>query len=180
MLGDIRAALVLVVKAAMGQGRLDRRHRELRRKALSVLDAIPGLNYAGKGQDVSALPFFSLWLEGEAATAMPYSLMTRVLSDCFGVQTRGGCACAGPYGHRLFGIDRDRSELIRAEILAGDLTDRPGFTRFNLSALMTDAKVDAVLSAVGEIARNPGRYAALYAFDRHSGTIAPAPSGMAC
>lgn len=180
VLGDIRAALVFVVKAAMGQDWLDRRHAELRRKALAVLDAIPGLHYAGKGLDAPALPFFSLWLEGETGKTMPYTLMTRVLSDCFGIQTRGGCACAGPYGHRLFGIGRERSEVIRAEILAGDMTDRPGFTRFNLSALMTDAKVDAILDAVAEIARHPARYAGLYAYDPHSGAVGAPQTGMAC
>lgn len=180
VLGDIRAAMVFTVKAAMGQDWLDRRHAELRRKALAVLDAVPGLTYAGKGLDAPALPFFSLWLEGEAGKIMPYSLMTRALSDCFGIQARGGCACAGPYGHRLFGIDRQRSEVIRNEILAGDMTDRPGFTRFNLSALMTDAKVDTILSAIGEIARDPRRFASLYAFDPHSGAVAPAAPGMAC
>lgn len=180
VLGDIRAAMVFTVKAAMGQDWLDRRHRDLRRAALAVLDAVPGLHYAAKGTAAPALPFFSLWLEGDAGKAMPYTLMTRVLSDCFGIQTRGGCACAGPYGHRLFGIDRQRSEVIRAEILAGDMTDRPGFTRFNLSALMTDAKVAAILAAIREIAEHPARYAGHYAVDPHSGSVAPAAPGMAC
>jgi len=156
VLGDIRAALAVVVKEAMGQDWLDARHAALRTRAVAAFDALPGFHYAGKGTPAPALPFFSFWLEGRDRHAQ----ITRALSDHFGIQTRSGCACAGPYGHRLFAIGHEESDQIRRRIQAGDDTARPGFTRFNLSALMTEEKADLVLDAIAQIARDPARFLA--------------------
>lgn len=79
-----------------------------------------------------------------------------MLSDRYGVQARGGCACAGPYAHRLLDIDCHQSEMIRADILAGDETLKPGWTRLNLSVLMDNDKADYVIHAVDELARGEG------------------------
>lgn len=172
ILGDIRAALVFVVKAAMGQDWLDQRHCAQRSRALGVWSRLSGLHFAGEGRSQPALPFFSLWLGGAGGNSpLPYPVMTRALSDCFGIQARGGCACAGPYGHRLFNIGQDQSARIRGAILAGNDTDKPGFTRLNLSALMSDAKVDMIIEAVSALASEPDRFAALYEFDPASGKI---------
>ena len=81
-----------------------------------------------------------------------YQLFTRALSDLYGVQVRGGCACAGPYVHRLLNIGDERSKAMRQKILAGDESDKPGFVRFNLSVLMTDEEASFVLFAINETA----------------------------
>lgn len=154
VLGDIRAALAVVVKEAMGQDWLEARHAALRARAVATFEALPGFHYAGKGTPAPALPFFSFWLEGRDR----HQQITRALSDHFGIQTRSGCACAGPYGHRLFGIGHEESDQIRQRIQAGDDAARPGFTRFNLSALMTDDKTAFILEAIARIARDPAQY----------------------
>jgi len=158
VLGDIRAALAVLVKEAMGQDWLDSRHAAIRARAVEGFSALPGFHFAGAGRAAAALPFFSFWLTRPGGGAYPHALITRALSDHFGVQTRSGCACAGPYGHLIFGIGEDESADIRRRILAGDDTARPGFTRFNLSALMSDAKIEAILTAVSEIAKAPERF----------------------
>ena len=163
ILGDIRAALVFTVKAAMGQAWLDQRHAALRQRALDTWADLPGLHIAGQGLASPALPFFSIWVDqSDGQTALTYDLMTRILSDFYGIQVRGGCACAGPYGHRLFHIDQVQSEAIRQAIERGDDTGKPGFTRLNLSALMSDAKVDRILNAVAEVVRDPRRFTQHY------------------
>ncbi|MFV0383132.1 aminotransferase class V-fold PLP-dependent enzyme [Paracoccus sp. (in: a-proteobacteria)] len=158
VVGDIRAALVVLVKEAMGQDWLDARHTALRARAAVAFAGLPGFRYAGDRGTAPALPFFACWLESACGLPSRHGAMTRALSDHFGIQARSGCACAGPYGHRLFGIDRAGSEAIRARIRAGDDDARPGFTRFNLSALMSDEKVDTILAAISELARNPDAY----------------------
>ncbi|MGA1180304.1 MAG: aminotransferase class V-fold PLP-dependent enzyme [Marivivens sp.] len=170
VIGDIRAGLVFAVKAAIGQDRLDARHDTLRQRALDAWHGLPGLQIMGNPEADRALPFFSIRLVDETGKDRLHPLLlTRILSDCFGIQARGGCACAGPYGHRLLGIDEETSEAIRARILKGDAMLKPGWTRFNLSALMNDEKADKVIDAIRLIAFNPERYAALYSFDAAAG-----------
>jgi len=166
VVGDLRAALVFAVKAAIGQDRLDARHDELRERALDAWHGLPGLQIMGNPDADRALPFFSIRLvDDKGQDRLHPLLLTRILSDCFGIQARGGCACAGPYGHRLLGIDEETSADIRSRILAGDAMLKPGWTRLNLSALMEDDKADAIIDAVRLIALKPERYAALYSFD---------------
>lgn len=169
VIGDFRAGLVFAVKAAIGQDLLDARHEELRQRALDAWLCLPGLQIMGNPDADRALPFFSIRLVDEKGQDRLHPLLlTRVLSDCFGIQARGGCACAGPYGHRLLGIDEAASEDIRRRILAGEVMLKPGWTRFNLSALMNDEKADKIIDAVRLIALKPERYAALYSFDAES------------
>jgi len=78
-------------------------------------------------------------------------LFTRMLSDIYGIQARGGCACAGPYGHRLLGIDKAFSEQLRAEILAGNLAHKPGWVRLNFSYLMSEKTVRYILDSVNDL-----------------------------
>ena len=77
-----------------------------------------------------------------------HQFATRLLSDHFGIQARGGCACAGPYVHRLLGLGEEKSRAIEASISAGDELVRPGFLRFNLSALLSDTEVARILDAI--------------------------------
>jgi selenocysteine lyase/cysteine desulfurase len=76
-----------------------------------------------------------------------------MLSDFYGVQARGGCACAGPYAHRLLDIDYAQSETIHAAVLSGQEIEKPGWTRLGFSVLMTDDKVDHIIRAVDAVAR---------------------------
>ncbi len=156
-LGDIRAAMALLVKAAIGQSYIDRRHRELLARARAVWQRNPQIRLLGL-PDAPRLPIFSFQIRADGGFFDPQRF-TRLLSDRYGIQARGGCACAGPYGHRLLGIDEAASGHLRQRIAAGEDQARPGWVRLNLSYLMEDAKADTVIRAVDELARNPGRNA---------------------
>jgi selenocysteine lyase/cysteine desulfurase len=91
--------------------------------------------------------------------------VTRLLSDRFGIQARGGCACAGPYAHRLLSIGAEASERIRRAILDGDELSKPGFTRLNLSVLFTAETVNFILDAVIELAGDATTYLPPYDLD---------------
>lgn len=96
---------------------------------------------------------------------MHHQLFTRMLSDVYGIQARGGCACAGPYAHRLLEIGPEQSEHLRAEILGGNEMAKPGWVRLNLSAFLSEEKLAFVLASVADLARNAGRYAGAYQTD---------------
>src|SRR5690606_16823429 len=110
-----------------------------------AIDIVGGHREGEGGCDT--LPIFSLRIidtkggrDGRGASHVHQQLFTRMLSDCHGIQARGGCACAGPYAHRLLGISRAQSAAMRAAILEGREVEKPGWTRLNFSVLMSDEK----------------------------------------
>jgi hypothetical protein len=82
-----------------------------------------------------------------------------------GVQARGGCACAGPYGHRLLGLGKAESDTAIAALERGEETSKPGWVRLNLSALMSDEKADFIIEAVDNLARVAPDYVDEYSVD---------------
>lgn len=153
-LGDVRAALAFMVKAAVGQEHIDRRHRELVARALEGWSGSPRLDLLGL-RDAPRLPIFSFRVRDGHGGFVHQQLFTRMLSDCHGIQARGGCACAGPYAHRLLGIDAAESGVLRERIARGEEIAKPGWVRLNLSYLLDDAKADAIVRAVDDLAREP-------------------------
>lgn len=153
VIGDIRAALALIVKDVIGQETIAARNGALSARAFAAWRAIPGLELLAP-QHEDRLPILSFVPRDRAGRRLEYRSFTRALSERYGIQARGGCSCAGPYVHRLMGIDHGWSEEIRAAILAGDSAGKPGFVRLNLGVLMSDATVDYVLGAVPELLRS--------------------------
>lgn len=153
-LGDIRAALSFIVKSVVGQERIDRRHGELVAQALEVWDRNPRLHLLGL-RDAPRLPVFSFRVRDGLGGFIHQQLFTRMLSDCHGIQARGGCACAGPYAHRLLEIGEAESETLRHRISAGEEIAKPGWVRLNLSYLIDDAKAATIIRAVDALARDP-------------------------
>ena len=161
-LGTIRAALALGVKDAMGTAAIRAREAELLATALPALRAIPGVHLLADAHD-DRLGIVSFYVED-----VHYNLVVRLLNDRFGVQVRGGCSCAGTYGHYLLHVDPTRSKAITDRISAGDLSDKPGWVRLSLHPTMTDAELDYVLDAVRETVRHADRWARDYAYDAHA------------
>lgn len=148
VVGDIRAALVMLVKEALGQDWIDTRNAELRARALSVWNGLPGLEVLGNPSAEISLPIFSFRIRDKSGVAVNHSDFTRLLSDHYGIQARGGCACAGPYGHRLLQIDANTSAHMLKDIQEGQAVDKPGWVRVNLSYLLTDAKADQIIHGI--------------------------------
>lgn len=164
VVGDIRVALVFLVKAAVGQDWLDQRHRELVAQARAAWGGVAELDLLGH-PTAERLPIFSFRVRDAAGEPVHHQLFTRMLSDVYGIQARGGCACAGPYAHRLLEIGPEQSEHLRAEILGGNEMAKPGWVRLNLSAFLSEEKLAFVLASVADLARNAGRYAGAYQTD---------------
>jgi selenocysteine lyase/cysteine desulfurase len=172
VLGDIRAALALIVKDAIGEEPMRRRHAELTAQAFAAWSDVEGLELLGH-PGAPRLPIFSFRIRKRSGAYLHQQLVTRLLSDRFGIQARGGCACAGPYSHRLLAIDEEESGRIREAILSGDEEAKPGFTRLNLSLLMTGEKVRFILEAVATLAREADGLEGFYEIDRVNAVFRP-------
>lgn len=163
VIGDIRAALALLVKDAAGTGWITAREDNLRQRALAAWQGLPGLQLLGN-PDAAALPIFSFRVLAGGQQVHP-QLVTRMLSDSYGIQARGGCACAGPYAHRLLGIGAADSAALLDQLRAGDELAKPGWTRLNLSWCHSDAQVDRILTGVADLSRKAAQLAQLYQAD---------------
>jgi selenocysteine lyase/cysteine desulfurase len=164
VLGDIRAALAFLVKDAIGADAMQSRNADLTRRATTAWRAVERIELLGC-QAAPRLPIFSFRVRDGNGGYVHQQLVTRMLSDRFGIQARGGCACAGPYVHRLLSIDEAQSERMRQAILAGEEMKKPGFTRLNFSVLLPDDTVRFILDSVAELARDAGRFVPRYDVD---------------
>lgn len=171
VVGDIRAALVFALKDHVGQAWIDDAHRRWMQKAAG-LQNLAGALMLGR-DDVTRLPILAFRLRDGAGGFVHQQLATRMLSDLFGVQARGGCACAGPYVHRLLGIGPQESERLRAAILSGSEIDKPGFVRLNLCWAAPEAEIDAILDAITQLAERAPEYLARYQADPATAIFSP-------
>ncbi|WP_221931983.1 aminotransferase class V-fold PLP-dependent enzyme [Paracoccus sp. M683] len=171
VVGDIRAALVFALKDAIGQSAIDARHVRWLAKA-QRLRGVDGLHLLGN-PDAPHLPILAFRVGDGRGGFIHQQLATRILSDLYGVQARGGCACAGPYVHRLLGIGPDESARLRAAILRGDEIEKPGFVRLNLCWAAPEAEVDAILDAVTDLAANAAGVVARYRCETATAIFSP-------
>lgn len=150
VVGDIRAGLVMLVKEALGQAWIAARNAELAAKARKAWQGLPGLEILGNSAADYPLPIFSCRIRDRGGRPVNQAEFTRFLSDNFGIQARGGCSCAGPYGHRLLQIDPNTSAHLADEIREGHAVEKPGWVRLNLSYLLTDAKAEQIIQGFAQ------------------------------
>lgn len=176
VVGDIRAALAFIVKDAVGAETIAEREARFNQMALEAWSESSHLTLLGTDK-AHRLPIFSFMVQDADGAPVHQQLFTRMLSDIYGIQARGGCACAGPYAHRLLGIDEAESRALHDELLAGKELRKPGWVRLNFSYLMDDATVRYIIDSVIALSRSTADYAHHYQVDpatarfRH-GTIA--------
>lgn len=150
--GDIRAALAFIVKDVIGQAAIDARERELNVMAMAGLGGLENLTILGM-EHKHRLPIFSMLVRDAKGEVVNAEQITRDLSEVYGIQARGGCACAGPYGHRLLEVDEVKSAALRCQILAGHDELKPGWVRLNFSYLMSDDTVRYIISSLQTLVR---------------------------
>ncbi len=141
----IRTALAIKVKEEMGHENIMKREEELIEIAYGALSKMDTINVFAP--EVSN----RLGVVSFCSTALHHNLIVKILNDRYGIQTRGGCACAGPYGHYLLNLDREASKAFSTKVDAGNSTAKPGWVRISLHPTMTNDELDYVLNAVKEI-----------------------------
>jgi selenocysteine lyase/cysteine desulfurase len=92
---------------------------------------------------------FSFYVDG-----VHYNIVVKLLNDRFGIQTRGGCSCAGTYGHFLLNVNKSTSKAIEQKILDGCLIERPGWVRMSIHPTMTNKEIDFICGAIDAVAKN--------------------------
>jgi selenocysteine lyase/cysteine desulfurase len=164
---SIRAGLVFALKQAVGTDLIQAREERLWRRALERWQANPNIEILGN-PDAPRLSIVSFRIR-HGARYLHHNFIVAVLNDLFGIQARGGCSCAGPYGHRLLAIDPAHSHAFENEIERGCDGIKPGWARVNFNYFITDAVCDFLIDAVDEIATNGYRLLPDYRFDPYTG-----------
>lgn len=159
----IRAAMAVRLKNEMGVEAMATRERELLQTATGRLRANNRIQILADG-DEERIGVISFYAEG-----IHHNLLVRLLNDHYGVQVRGGCSCAGTYGHYLLDVTRGLSSSITEKIDKGDLTHKPGWVRMSLHPTMTDSELNTILDAVDETLERADKWAQDYRFDSVSG-----------
>ncbi|MQL95555.1 hypothetical protein Taro_028214 [Colocasia esculenta] len=173
----VRAALAFAVKSYAGHGLIRGRETALARKALGRLAQNPRVQVLGGDTrgDRQPIVSFLVYPGGGPPAAVPGAkhlhchFVTRLLNDLFGVQARGGCACAGPYSHVLLGICRERSLAVRSAVEKGYQGVKPGFTRVSFAYYTATEEMEYAVDAIEFVARYGHRFLPLYDFDWRSG-----------
>lgn len=164
---SVRAGLVVALKDAVGTTRILDLEGRWWRRALSRWSRNPHLEILGNPSS-PRLPIVSVRVHRNGRV-LHHEFVVALLDDLFGIQARGGCSCAGPYGHRLLCITPRRSALLRAQVARGYLGIKPGWARVTFAYFMSEAVVDYVVDAVDLIATSGHRLLDDYIFDPRSG-----------
>ncbi len=165
---SIRAGLVFQLKAAVGVETIRAQEERLLRRALAAWAQEPSIEILGN-LAAERLSIVSFVLRAPSGRYLHHNYVVALLNDLFGIQSRGGCSCAGPYGHALLGIDLERSHEFEREISHGCEGIKPGWVRVNFNYFVSDTVVDYLIEAVRLVARDGWRLLADYRFDNHSG-----------
>ncbi len=169
MLQTLKAALVLELKDRIGAARIEEREQELVGQALRRWGAHEHIEILGNTDPTRRIGIVSFNLRDPRGRYLHPKFVTALLNDLFGIQSRAGCSCAGPYGHRLLGIDQPTSELYRDWIRKGFHGIKPGWCRVGFHYAMDDVDAQFVMDAVEFVAASGYRFLPLYAFDAITG-----------
>ncbi len=164
----IRAGLVFRLKEAVGVATIRAREDEFLGRAVRAWSAEPDLQLLGN-LDAERLSILSFVVRGRQRAYLHHNYVVALLNDLFGIQARGGCSCAGPYGHTLLGIDTDRSHAFQERITSGCEGIKPGWVRVNFNYFISDTAADYVVEAVRMVARDGWRLLGHYRFDVTTG-----------
>jgi selenocysteine lyase/cysteine desulfurase len=172
VLQTLKAGLVFQVKDSVGHDVIHERELEFTNRALRRWGSSENIEVLGNPDPGSRVGIISFNIKGASGKYLHHKLLTVLLNDLFGIQSRAGCSCAGPYGHRLLDIDEPTSEKYRSAVQQGHCGLKPGWCRVGLHWVMDDAEASYVIDAVLFLAREGHRFLNLYDFDLATGTWA--------
>ena len=162
IIGAIRAGLAFQLQQAVGVPLIQQREEVFWRQALTTWQKTPQIQLLGD-TDAARLSIVSFTIRYDGGH-LHHNFVVALLNDLFGIQARGGCSCAGPYGHRLLGIDPERSHAFQREIARGSEGVKPGWTRLNFNYFLSAATCDYILAAVQLIAQEGWKLLTDYTF----------------
>jgi len=170
VLQTLKAGLVFQIKDNVGVEVINAREHELTDRAMKSWSENEHIEVLGNPDPSSRVGIISFNIKDSAGKYLHHKFITALLNDLFGIQSRAGCSCAGPYGHRLLDIDEDTSERYRFAVQQGHCGLKPGWCRIGLHWVMDDAEANYVIDSVHFLAKNGSLFLGLYDFDLGTGT----------
>jgi selenocysteine lyase/cysteine desulfurase len=179
---SIRAGLTFRLKDTVGADAIEKQEVTFVRRAIKSWSANPNIHVLGNPN----LPRLSIvsFIVRYGKQNLHHDFVVAVLNDLFGIQSRGGCSCAGPYGHRLLHIDQDQSRAFEQSIVHGCNGIKPGWIRVGFNYFFSDTFTDYIIEAVNLIAEHGWKLLPLYTFNpatglwRHRDAPDTAPMGL--
>lgn len=159
----IKVALAIKLKEEMGVGFILAQEARLKNRLMEKLQQHPEIVIleAHQKNRLGMISFYSLHRH--------HNLIVKLLSDRFGIQTRGGCSCAGTYGHILLNVDKEKSKHITDLIDMGDLSEKPGWVRISIHPTMQEEEIDYIVTSVHQVLANYDEWARDYRFNARTG-----------
>ena len=161
-LQTMKVALCFRLKEQMGVEKMMKREKEILERIWQRFDALPKLHLLAPDLR-DRLGIISFYIED-----LHYNLGVKLLNDRFGIQVRGGCSCAGTYGHYLLHVSQEFSKSITDAIDHGDLSAKPGWLRMSIHPVMTDAEVEVILDGVEAVYNHHEEWAVDYEYDSYT------------
>ncbi len=165
----VRAALAFEIKHAVGQETIDQRESRYLERAFERWQRHHGIEILGNPDPARRVGIVSFNIRDGDGYLHP-RFVTSLLNDLFGVQSRAGCSCAGPYGHRLLGIDDDTAGRYRRFIRDGNEGIKPGWCRVGFHFVFDDAEAEHLVRCVEFVAEHGREFLPLYRFDLAGGS----------
>ncbi len=165
---SIRAGLVFQLKQAVGVATIQEREEQMLHEVVAAWKDEPTIQILGN-LDARRLSIVSFVLKAPDGSYLHHNYVVALLNDLFGIQTRGGCSCAGPYGHRLLDIDLDTSHQFEAQISGGCEGIKPGWVRVNFNYFIDEEVLTYIVEAVRLVALEGWRLLGDYRFDPATG-----------
>ena len=164
---SIRAGLVFQLKEAIGTEAIRDKEESFIRRAIASWRRNPNIEILGN-HDAHRLSIISFVVRHEQRH-LHHNYVVALLNDLFGIQSRGGCSCAAPYGHRLLGIDIDTSLEFEREIATGSEGIKPGWVRVNLNYFISEGVFQYILDAIHLTAADGWKLLPYYRFEPETG-----------
>lgn len=158
----MRTALCIKLKNEMSTTLIRQREEELVTIAFKELCCIPGVHILADNQK-KRLGIISFFIKG-----MHFNMVVKLLSDRYGIQLRGGCACAGTYGHFLLDVSHEKSKEITDLITHGDLSQKPGWIRLSLHPTMTNEELLFIIDAIKQVSVHHPEWKKDYLYNKHT------------
>ena len=157
----IRVALCIQLKDEMGVENILHREHQLMRPVWNRLSKVDNLHILADNVK-NRLAVFSFYIQD-----LHFNLAVKLLNDRYGIQVRGGCSCAGTYGHYLLQVTNEKSKSITDLINLGDNSNKPGWIRMSLHPTMTDAEIEYLISAIEELCKHHKEWMQDYEYNKH-------------
>jgi len=164
---SIRAGLAFKLQQQVGTDEIERRESDFVQRAMARWSECENIEILGNLQ-APRLSITSLRIKWQGKD-LHYGFVASLLNDLFGIQVRGGCSCAGPYGHSLLGMDRDYSRALEAQLLEGHMVLRPGWVRLNFNYFIDEATFEYLVRAIELVAEHGWKLLPFYRFDQTNG-----------